>query len=203
MIAFVRGSVVAIGGDHVVIDIGPLGMTVTVTPATALSMRTGEHVQLITSMVIREDSWTVFGFLDPDEKSVFELVQTVNGIGPRIALAVLAAMSPDELRRAIAAEDTKSLTKISGLGAKGAQRVILELRDRIGQPDAGLSVAATHSSTGWKSSVHAGLTSLGWSAKEADTAIVEVSAMADEQIADGAADIPVLLKAALRSLDRS
>ncbi len=103
MIAFVRGSVVSIGSDSLVVDVGPVGVTVTVTPATCLSVRVGENVQLITSMVIREDSWTVYGFLDPDEKSVFELVQTVNGIGPRIALAVLATMSPDDLRRAIAA----------------------------------------------------------------------------------------------------
>jgi Holliday junction DNA helicase RuvA len=202
MISFVRGSVVAIASDSLVVDIGPIGMTVTVTPATALSVRVGEHVQLITSMVIREDSWTVYGFLDPDEKAVFELVQTVNGIGPRIALAVLATMSPDDLRRAIASDDAKSLTKVSGLGAKGAQRVILELRDRIGAASSG-SVATSISTGGWQSRVHAGLTSLGWSAKEADSAIVEVTGLADEQLSTGAADIPVLLKAALRSLDRS
>jgi len=202
MIAFVRGAVSSIGGDTLVIDIGPIGVTVTVTPATALSVRLGEHVQLVTSMVIREDSWTVYGFLDPDEKSVFELVQTVNGIGPRIAMAVLATMSPDDLRRAIAADDTKTLTKVSGLGSKGAQRVILELRDRIGPPSTG--VASTGASkVGWQSSVHAGLTSLGWSAREADAAIAEITPLADEQLASGVAEIPVLLKAALRSLDRS
>lgn len=202
MIAFVRGSVASIGGDTLVIDVGPIGMTVTVTPATALSLRIGEHVQLITSMVIREDAWTVYGFLDSDERSVFELLQTVNGIGPRIALAVLAAMNPDDLRRAIAAEDSKSLTKISGLGAKGAQRVILELRDRIGTPVSGVSTTSEPAS-GWQSSVHAGLTSLGWSGREADAAISEVAALADDQLREGAADIPTLLKAALRSLDRS
>jgi len=202
MIAFVRGSVVGVGSDSLIVDIGPVGITVTVTPATALSVRVGENVQLVTSMVIREDSWTVYGFLDADERSVFELVQTVNGIGPRIALAVLAAMSPDDLRRAISAEDSKSLTKVSGLGAKGAQRVILELKDRIGAASYGSAPAGSPTS-GWQSSVHAGLTSLGWSGKEADSAIVEVTAMADEQLASGAADIPALLKAALRSLDRS
>lgn len=202
MIAFVRGSVVSIGADTLVIDVGPIGMTVTVTPATALSCRIGEHVQVITSMVIREDSWTVYGFLDPEEKTVFELVQTVNGIGPRIALAVLAAMSPDDLRRAIAAEDAKALTTVSGLGAKGAQRVILELRDRIGAPSS-LASSTRVPATGWQSSVHAGLTSLGWTGREADAAITEITALADSQLSMGAADIPVLLKAALRSLDRS
>lgn len=202
MIAFVRGSVVSIGSDSLVVDVGPIGMTVTVTPATALSVRIGEHVQLITSMVIREDSWTVYGFLDADEKSVFELVQTVNGIGPRIALAVLAAMSPDDLRRAIASEDSKALTKVSGLGSKGAQRVILELRDRIGAPSGAVGMGSAPIS-GWQSSVHAGLTSLGWSGREADAAITEITPLADEQLVSGAADIPVLLKAALRSLDRS
>jgi Holliday junction DNA helicase RuvA len=202
MIAFVRGSVVSIGAENLVVDIGPMGVSVTVTPATALAVRMGENVQLITSMVIREDSWTVYGFLEADEKSVFELVQTVNGIGPRIAMAVLAAMSPDDLRRAIQSEDSKALTAVSGLGSKGAQRVILELRDRIGAPTSGFATASSPT-TGWQSSVHAGLTSLGWSAREADAAITEVTALADEQIATGAADIPVLLKAALRSLDRS
>jgi len=202
MIAFARGAVASIGGESLVIDIGPIGMTVTVTPATALSVRLGEHVQLVTSMVIREDSWTVYGFLDPDEKSVFELVQTVNGIGPRIAMAVLATMSPDDLRRAIAADDAKTLTKVSGLGSKGAQRVILELRDRIGPANTGVASTGA-SSVGWQSSVHAGLTSLGWSAREADAAITEITPLADDQLSSGAADIPVLLKAALRSLDRS
>ncbi len=202
MIAFVRGTVVGISSDSLVIDVGPIGMTVTVTPVTALTVRVGEHIQLITSMVIREDSWTVYGFLDADEKSVFELVQTVNGIGPRIALAVLATMTPDDLRRAIASDDTKSLTKVSGLGAKGAQRVILELRDRIGPASSG-SPSSSVTTGGWQASVHAGLTSLGWSAKEADVAIAEVTSLADEQLAGAAADIPVLLKAALRSLDRS
>lgn len=202
MISFVRGSIVSIGADSVVVDVGPVGVTVTVTPATGSTLRVGEQVQLITSMVIREDSWTVYGFLDPDERSVFELVQTVNGIGPRIALAVLAAMSPDELRSAIAAEDAKSLTKVSGLGAKGAQRVILELRDRIGAPASRVGAGASPMG-GWQSSVHAGLTSLGWSAREADSAIVEITSVAEDQIAGGGADISSLLKSALRSLDRS
>ena len=202
MIAFVRGSVVSIGSENLVVDIGPMGVSVSVTPATALAVRIGENIQLITSMVIREDSWTVYGFLDADEKSVFELVQTVNGIGPRIAMAVLAAMSPDDLRRAIQSEDSKALTAVSGLGSKGAQRVILELRDRIGQPSSGFT-SAIGPTSGWQASVHAGLTSLGWSAREADAAISEVTPLADEQIDAGAADIPVLLKAALRSLDRS
>lgn len=202
MIAFVRGSVVSIGAESLVVDVGPIGVSVLVTPATALAVRIGENIQLITSMVIREDSWTVYGFLDADEKSVFELVQTVNGIGPRIAMAVLAAMSPDDLRRAIHAEDSKALTAVSGLGSKGAQRVILELRDRIGLPSSSISSSAGPTA-GWQSSVHAGLTSLGWSGREADVAISEITPLADEQIAAGAADIPVLLKAALRSLDRS
>jgi Holliday junction DNA helicase RuvA len=193
---------VSIGFENLVVDIGPMGVSVSVTPATALAVRIGENIQLITSMVIREDSWTVYGFLDADEKSVFELVQTVNGIGPRIAMAVLAAMSPDDLRRAIQSEDSKALTAVSGLGSKGAQRVILELRDRIGQPSSGFT-SAIGPTAGWQSSVHAGLTSLGWSAREADAAISEVTPLADEQIDAGAADIPVLLKAALRSLDRS
>lgn len=206
MISFVRGTVASAGVDSLVVDIGPIGLAVTCTPATALSVSHGQHVELVTSMVVREDGWTLYGFGDADERQVFETVQTVTGIGPRIALAVLAAMTPDELRRAIAAEDLTALTKVPGIGRKGAARLVLELKDKIGAASlmAGEPAPASLAGASWQVSVTAGLVSLGWAAKEADAAVQAVTPLAAElQTTLGEPDVAALLKAALRSLDRS
>ena len=109
-------------------------------PGTLATLRTGQAAMLPTSMVVREDSLTLFGFVDEDEKSVFELVQTASGVGPKLAQAMLAVLSPDELRRAVAADDVKTLTRVPGIGQKVAQRIILEL----GTGSARRSVPATH-----------------------------------------------------------
>lgn len=207
MISFVRGTVVATGVDSVVVDLGSVGMRVHCTPGTALAMRHGDHVELMTTLVVREDGWTVYGFADEDERSAFEKVQTVSGIGPRIALALLGTLSPDELRRAVATGDEAALTRVPGIGRKGAQRLILELADRLGPPTGAVPAEqpeAARPTEGWQQAVAAGLTSLGWSAKEADAA---VAALDDDVVAVGTAseppDIGMLLKAALRGLDRS
>ena len=205
MIALVRGTVLATSLDSVVVDLGAVGLTVQCTPATALGMSVGDHVELVTSLVVREDGWTLFGFVDPDERTVFEQVQTVTGIGPRIALGLLGTLSPDELRTAVARDDITALTKVPGIGRKGASRLVLELKDKLGAP-VGSPVAPIASATaaGWATSVAAGLTSLGWSAKEADAAVTAVTPLAESLVdAEGRPDIPALLKAALRSLDRS
>jgi Holliday junction DNA helicase RuvA len=208
MIAFVRGTVQHVGVDLVVVDLGAVGVAVQCTPATALSLRRGDLVELMTTLVVREDSWTLFGFADPDERTVFEQVQTVSGIGPRIALALLGTLSPDELRRAIAAGDETALTRVPGIGRKGAQRLILELADRLGPAtSAGLDSRGGATVTiagGWQQSVVAGLTSLGWSAREADHAVatLDPAVVADATAADEP-DVGRLLKAALRALDRS
>jgi Holliday junction DNA helicase RuvA len=170
-------------------------------------VRHGEHVELMTTMVVREDGWTLYGFTDADERTVFEQVQTVTGIGPRIAMALLGTLSPDELRRAVATSDEAALTKVPGIGRKGAQRLILELADRLGP----LPVAVTGDrgsvspATGWQQAVAAGLTSLGWSAREAEAAVASIDpALAAEATAAGSsADVGALLKATLRGLDRS
>jgi Holliday junction DNA helicase RuvA len=206
MIDFIRGTVTAVRPDRVVIDIGPLGLTAICTPAAALSVRVGERVELITSLVIREDGWTVYGFLDADERTVFEQVQTVSGVGPRLAMGLLATLSPDELRLAVAREDLATLTKVPGVGRKGASRLVLELKDKLG-PAQGMVAAAVSGGAlggGWQASVTAGLTSLGWSAKEAEQAVLAVAPLAQGPDGESAGpDIAVLLKAALRSLDRS
>jgi Holliday junction DNA helicase RuvA len=206
MIAFLRGTIRDAGVDHLVVDLGSFGVTVQCTPVTALSLRPGDHVELLTTMVVREDAWTVYGFLDAEERRIFEQVQTVSGIGPRIALALLGAMTPDELRRAVSSSDEATLMSVPGIGRKGAQRLILELADKLGAP-AGASIRAAGgvAASGWRASVAAGLTSLGWSAKDAEVAIASLDqdliARADSQGPD--AEIGTLLKSALRSLDRS
>jgi Holliday junction DNA helicase RuvA len=201
MIAFVTGRVAGTTLTSAVLEVGGVGLELQCTPGTLATLQTGRTATLPTSMVVREESLTLFGFLDEDEKSVFELLQTASGVGPKLAQAMLAVHSPDELRRAVATEDVKTLTAVPGIGQKGAQRIILELKDRIGAP-ATLGVGA-RASTGvpteaWRSQVHAGLVGLGWSAKEADQAV--------EQVAPEAADEPdvaVLLRAALRTLSKT
>lgn len=208
MISFVRGTVAHASADTLVVDLGSVGLTVQCTPGTALSVRKGEHVELLTTMVVREDGWTLYGFLDPDERTVFEQVQTVSGIGPRIALALLATLSPDDLRRAVVVADEATLMRVPGIGRKGAQRLILELADRLGPAPAvssGEQPLGRAGGTGWQQAVAAGLASLGWSAREAEQAVtaIDPAVAADATAAGSAADIGSLLKAALRGLDRS
>lgn len=134
MIAFVRGEVAAVTLNSAVLEVGGVGLELMCTPGTLATLRVGRQATLPTSMVVREDSLTVFGFLDDDEKQVFEIVQTASGVGPKVAQAIVAVMSPDDVRRAITTEDVKALTRVPGIGQKGAQRIILELKDRIGPP---------------------------------------------------------------------
>ena len=134
MIAFVRGEVAALTLNSAVLEVGGVGLELMCTPGTLATLRPGQTATLPTSMVVREDSLTLFGFLDEDEKTVFELVQTASGVGPKLAQSILACLAPDELRVAVASDDTKTLTRVSGIGQKGAQRIILELKDRLGAP---------------------------------------------------------------------
>ena len=134
VIAFVRGEVAALTLTSAVLEVGGVGLELMCTPGTLATLRVGPTAMLPTSMVVREDSLTVFGFLDDDEKQIFELVQTASGVGPKVAQAMVAVLSPDDLRAAVAGEDVKTLTRVPGIGQKGAQRIILELKDRIGAP---------------------------------------------------------------------
>ena len=141
MIAFVRGRVAALGLTSAVLEVGGVGLELQCTPDTLAGLRTGAEATLPTSMVVREDSLTLFGFADEDEKQMFELVQTASGVGPKLAQAMLAVHRPEALRRAVRSDDVKTLTTVPGIGQKGAQRIILELRDRIGPPG---SVSSPH-----------------------------------------------------------
>jgi len=127
MISLVNGIVRSIHVDKAVIEVGGVGLSVSITGPTSAQLHLGAATQLFTSLVVREDSLTLFGFLDEDSRNTFELVQTVSGIGPKVALAIMGSHSPDSLSRAIAQEDIKAIEKVPGIGRKGAQRLILEL----------------------------------------------------------------------------
>ena len=204
MIAFVRGTVAGVTLTSAVLEVGGVGLELICTPGTLATLRTGQVATLPTSMVVREESLTLFGFLDEDEKTCFELLQTASGVGPKLAQAMLAVLAPDELRAAVAHEDVKTLTTVPGIGQKGAQRIILELKDRIGVPGTvgpGRVAPAAAPQDAWRAQVHAGLVGLGWSAKEADKAVDAVAPDADT--VDGAPDVAGLLRSALRSLSKA
>jgi Holliday junction DNA helicase RuvA len=195
MIAWVRGTVSAVASSSIVLDVGGFGVEVHCTPATSLAVHVGEQLMVSTSLVVREDGWTMYGFLDADERATFQIVQTVSGIGPRIALTLLGTLTPDELRKAVAQDDVAALTKVPGIGRKGAQRLVLELADRLG-PAAGSVEPDFGSTAGWQDSVRAALVSLGWQSTVAEDAVQRLPAP------EGEPDIGALLKAALMSLDR-
>jgi Holliday junction DNA helicase RuvA len=198
MIAFVHGEVAALTLTSAVVQVGGVGLEVLCTPNTLARLRTGQPATLPTSMVVREDSLTLFGFADEDEKQVFELVQTASGVGPKLAQAMLAVLSPDAVRRAVAGDDVRTLTTVPGIGQKGAQRIILELKDRLGAPVSTVPGSPTTVAAPWRDQVQQGLIGLGWSARDADRAIESVSGEAGDD-----PDVPALLRAALRSLSKA
>lgn len=206
MIAFVRGTVAWVGAEQAVVDVGGVGLSLLCPARTLASLRVGETRQMATSLVVREDSLTLFGFADDDERGVFETLQSVTGIGPRIAQAMLGVLTPDEIRTAIARDDQATLCRTPGVGRKGAARLVLELKDRIGAARAGTSqsMAAPGGALGWQEQVVAGLMALGWAAREATAAADAVAPLATQSAAaDGQPSVPELLRAALRHLDRA
>jgi holliday junction DNA helicase RuvA len=185
MISHLDGRVSAIAPEGAVIEVGGVGLLVQCTPGTLATLRPGERARVATSLVVREDALTLFGFAADDERDVFELLQTASGVGPRLALAMLAVFTPDALRRAVAAEDVTALTRVPGIGRKGAQRIVLELAGRLGSPGAaGGQAQLGQSAAGpglpgvepWRDQVRAGLLNLGWQPREADQAIAAVAA---------------------------
>ena len=217
MISHLAGTVAAISPEGAVIEVGGVGLLVQCTPGTLATLRTGERARLATSLVVREDALTLFGFATDDERDVFVLLQTASGVGPRLALAMLAVFHPDALRRAVASEDVTALTRVPGIGRKGAQRIVLELAGRLGAPgmgspgEAGGAVPSRLGSPApWREQVRAGLVNLGWQARDADQAIaaVEIDLADADGSGDGAGagadpDAAVMLRAALRKLSRA
>lgn len=200
MIAFVSGTVAALAPDAAVVEVGGVGMAVQCTPNTLSALRVGRPARLATSLVVREDSLTLYGFADDDERQTFELLQTASGVGPRLAQAMLAVHQPDALRRAVATGDEKALTAVPGIGKKGAQKLLLELKDRLGAPT-GAPSAAAPAAAGWRDQLHAALIGLGYAPREADTAVDAVAPQAEA--AEGTPQVGQLLKAALRTLNRT
>ncbi|WP_069814111.1 Holliday junction branch migration protein RuvA [Streptomyces sp. TP-A0874] len=207
MIAFVSGPVAALAQDTAVVEVGGVGMAVQCTPRTLAGMRVGEPARLATSLVVREDSLTLYGFADDDERRVFELLQTASGVGPRLAQAMLTAHSPDTLRRAVATGDEKTLTAVPGIGKKGAQRLLLELKDRLGEPvdtPAAVPSAGGAATGAWREQLNTALVGLGYAAREAEEAVAAVAPQAESDLAEGRAPgLPELLRTALRTLNRT
>ncbi|MHB8342136.1 MAG: Holliday junction branch migration protein RuvA [Mycobacteriales bacterium] len=203
MIASVSGQVAAVGSDSAVLTVGGIGLKVQCTPSLLAGLRVGEQALLATSLVVREDSLTLFGFADAEERSVFETLQSATGVGPRLAQSVLAVLTPDAIRRAVANEDLAVLTRVPGIGRKGAERIVLELRDRIGQ----FAQPGTGPARGVSEEVRAGLLELGYSAREADEALAAVAEAAARASGAGepavGTDAASLLRSALTVLRRS
>ena len=199
MIASVRGVVAAIAPDSAVIEVGGVGLQVQCAPGTLAGLKAGVEARLSTSMVVREDSLTLYGFADDDEKQLFQLLQTASGVGPRLAQAVLAVHQPDAVRRAISGGDIATLTRVPGIGRKGAERLVLELRDRIGPVLAGADGGAGVLSGEWPEQVRQGVLALGWSAAQADQAVVAVADSIDGEVPP----VPVLLRQAIRLLGKT
>jgi Holliday junction DNA helicase RuvA len=210
MISAVRGKVLEIGLDHAVIEVGGLGFEVRTTPATLAGLRRGEEARLTTTLVVREDSLTLFGFADAQARELFGLLQTVSGIGPRLALATLAVLEPDALRSALADGNITALTQVPGIGRKGAERLIIELRDKVGAlPGAqGPADAGSGSPAGGPHSVRAAvveaLLGLGFASRQAEAAVdgvlADINGSSGNGGTAGGPDTSVVLRRALATL---
>ena len=192
MIAALRGSVLSVEPTAAVIEAGGVGYAVQATPATLAGLRVGQEAFVHTSLVVREDSMTLFGFADADEREVFDVLQTVSGVGPKLALTILATLTPDQLRQAVANADIAALTRVSGVGKKGAQRLVLEIGAKLG-PRRGGDFEAP-SSNARSGDVVAALVGLGFSERDAENALSQVEKATPE------AEVPELLRASLKIL---
>jgi holliday junction DNA helicase RuvA len=200
VIAQLSGQVIQVGPTSAVIEVGGFGVLAICSPNTVAGLRVGQRATLATSLIVREDSLTLYGFASADEREFFELLLTATGVGPKLAQAALAVLTPDELRRAIATENLVQLCKVPGIGRKGAQRIVIELKDKINA--VALPSDRTPSVTGpvgWREQVAQGLQGLGWSPRDAEVACDEVEHLVT---ADPQVKVAVLMRAALQSLAR-
>ncbi|MCW2548328.1 MAG: Holliday junction helicase RuvA [Mycobacterium sp.] len=199
MIASVAGKVAAVGPDVVIVEIGGVGLALSCTPSTLAGLRVGEHASLSTALVVRETELTLYGFVDAEEREVFEALQTAAGVGPRLAQAVLAVHRPDDVRRAVFTEDLTALCKVPGIGKKGAARIVLDLKDRLGPPTGSspsvIRLPAAREPV-WEEQLRGALAGLGYSGREVDDAL---AAVADEA-AEGDVSVSALLRSALTAL---
>ena len=196
MIATLSGIVKSLSPDRAIIEVGGVGMSVLINAHTSAALTMGAHANLYTSLVVREDSLTLFGFSDEPSRVLFELVQTVSGIGPKVALSILGALTPSELAHAVNTENVSAIEKVPGIGKKGAQRLILELKSKMSDFSQG-TYTRSHQPV-WREQLTSALVSLGFSAKDSDDAINSVlSEISQEEIAQ--MELGELLKLALQS----
>jgi len=196
MISLVNGVVRSISLDKVIVEVGGVGLSLAVTQKTSAQLNIGVQVQLFTTLVVREDALTLYGFLEDGDRALFELVQTVSGIGPKVALSIVSALSPSQLAIAIAQEDISAIEKVPGIGRKGAQRLILELKGKL--TDFGTSSKSDRHQPVWREQLTSALVSLGFNAKDSDAAISQVVARLSEDGIDAQnLELSDLLKRAL------
>lgn len=205
MIAFVRGQVAQVGSEQAVIDVGGVGLALMCPGRTLAELRVGEIRQLATSLVVREDSLTLYGFADADERSVFQTLQSVTGVGPKLAQAMLGVLSPDQIRQAVATDDQATLCRTPGVGRRVAARLVLELKDKLGVPTESPVAVVSSTQPAWQPQVVAGLIALGWPAREATAAAdaVKLQLVAQGPGGEPSPSVSELLRAALRHLDRA
>jgi len=194
VISSVRGLVLSAVGSTVVIEIGGVGLSVQVTPATALSLRISDEASLLTTLIVREDSLTLYGFPSNDELAVFELLVGVTGVGPKSALGVLAVLSPDQIAQAVADDADGVFRKVSGIGPKTAKLIVLSLAGKLTITAATPVSTRPAGSASVAASVQAALIGLGWSERVAAEAVEETL-----HTLDTAADaVPPTVAAVLR-----
>lgn len=200
MISFLRGTVAHVGLSSAVIDLNGAGMSVNATPQTLSRLHAGEEGKLFTSLIVREDSLTLFGFGSDDERVVFDILLSVSGVGPRLALAVLAVHEPEAIRVAAHSSDGKAFTKVPGIGPKVAGRIVLELAGKLVPHGTAADAPAPAASAEavWKPQVVAAMTSLGWSEKDATSSIDKSLADSPELAEKG--NVAEILRATLRWL---
>lgn len=197
MIAQLTGTVRQLTTEKVILEVGGVGYLISITPRTSSQIAMGSVITLSTSLVVREDSMTLFGFLDFKDRDIYEVLQTVSGIGPKVALAITGAMTPDALAQAIASEDIGAIEKVPGIGKKGAQRLILELKGKL-VASSNAPQISSHSAV--RDQLLAALTGLGFSSKESDVAInATLAHLAEEGHDPSTLGVAELLKLTLQS----
>lgn len=199
MIASIRGEVLELALDHVVLEASGVGYQLNATPATLAGLTRGEQARLYTALIVREDSMTLYGFADTEARDLFGLLQTVSGVGPRLAMAVLAVLEPEALRKALAAGDIPALTRVPGIGKRGAERMVVELRDKVNlvPVPADSATAVVPVRTPVRDQVVEALTGLGFPLKQAEPTVDAVLAENPE------AGNSVALRAALAVLGKN
>ena len=198
MIATLTGEIKSISLDRAIIEVGGVGLSVNLTANAATHLNLGTIVTFHTSLVVREESLTLYGFLTAESKQLFEQVQTVSGIGPKVALAILGALTPQDLAAAIATENIAAIERVPGIGRKGAQRLILELKGKLSDLSEGTRV--TSHQPAWREQLTSALISLGFAPKDSDRAITTiVNELQSDGIEPADLELSELLKRALQS----